>query len=108
MIKANISTSASCAQPPENLIGEIAGIPAERKQLVIEQSNMAFAIAQKLRGYTDRLVVCDPRHNKLVTQSAKKMTALIPSAYAGCYGSMRSAGSTGHPWSEVPIPQMPG
>lgn len=61
---------------PENLIGEIAGIPAERKELVIEQSNMAFAMAQKLRGYTDRLVVCDPRHNKLISQSANKNDGL--------------------------------
>jgi len=55
-----------------NLISQVAAIPAERKHLTIEQSNMAFWAAEQLRDHVDHLIVCDPRHNALVSRSANK------------------------------------
>ncbi len=61
---------------PENLINQITAIPAKTKSLTIEQSNMAFTMAKELRTYVDHLIVCDPRHNKLITQNANKNDGL--------------------------------
>jgi len=55
-----------------NLRNQIAGIAAERKYLTIEQTNMSFAMAEKLRSYVDKLIVCEPRHNRLISQNANK------------------------------------
>lgn len=55
-----------------NLINQVAVIPAERKHLTIEQSNMAFWAAEQLRDYVDELIVCDPRYNSLVYSSENK------------------------------------
>lgn len=55
-----------------NLINYVVSIPAERKQLTIEQGNMAFWAAEQLAGNVDRLIVCDPGHNALICRSANK------------------------------------
>lgn len=55
-----------------NLINQVTAIPAERKWLTLEQSNMAFWAAEQLRDYVDKLIVCDPRHNALVSSSENK------------------------------------
>lgn len=49
------------------LIAQVVGIPAETKYLTIEQGNMAHWAASKLGAYVDELIVCDPRHNRLVS-----------------------------------------
>lgn len=59
-----------------NLINQVAAIAAKQKHLTIEQCNMAFAMAEKLRPYVDQLIVCDPRHNRLICQSPNKNDAL--------------------------------
>jgi transposase len=56
----------------QNLINQVVAIPADYKQLVVEQSNMAFYVAEQLRPYVDRLVVCDPRQNHLISGSSNK------------------------------------
>jgi transposase len=56
----------------KNLINQIVAIPAETKHLTIEQGNMTFAMAEKLSSYVDKLIVCDPRHNRLISRSANK------------------------------------
>lgn len=55
-----------------NLINQVTAIPAEHKWLTLEQSNMAFWAAEQLRAYVDKLIVCDPRHNALVSSSENK------------------------------------
>lgn len=55
-----------------NLINQVSAIAAERKHLTIEQGNMTFWAAELLSGHVDELIVCDPRHNRLITQSANK------------------------------------
>lgn len=55
-----------------NLINQVSAIPAECKWLTLEQSNMAFWAAEQLREYVDKLIVCDPRHNALVSSSENK------------------------------------
>jgi len=57
---------------PENLISQVAAIPADCKHLTIEQGNMAFWAAEQLRGHVDELIICDPRHNALISRSANK------------------------------------
>jgi len=56
----------------QNLINEIVAIPAHRKSVTIEQSNMAFWAADQLSGYVDELIVCDPRHNALISRNESK------------------------------------
>lgn len=55
-----------------NLINQVSAIPAERKDLTIEQGNMTFWAAGQLRDHVDRLIVCDPRHNRLVSRNSNK------------------------------------
>lgn len=55
-----------------NLVNQVVAIPAERKQLTIEQGNMAFWAAEQLADHVDQLVVCDPGHNALIFRSANK------------------------------------
>lgn len=55
-----------------NLINQVTAIAAESKWLTIEQSNMAFWAAEQLRDYVDKLIVCDPRHNALISASENK------------------------------------
>lgn len=56
----------------QNLIGGVVRIPAARKFLTLEQGNMAFWAAERLRGYVDELIVCDPRQNHLISRSMVK------------------------------------
>lgn len=55
-----------------NLINQVAAIPADCKHLVMEQGNMAFWAAEQLREHVDRLIICDPRHNALISRSRNK------------------------------------
>lgn len=55
-----------------NLINQVTAIPAESKWLTLEQSNMAFWAAEQLRDHVDKLIVCDPRHNALISASENK------------------------------------
>lgn len=55
-----------------NLINQVTAIPAESKWLTIEQSNIAFWAAEQLRDHVDKLIVCDPRHNALISASENK------------------------------------
>ncbi|MDZ7690238.1 MAG: transposase [Balneolaceae bacterium] len=55
-----------------NLMNQITAIPADCKHLTIEQGNMAFWAAEQLRDYVDELIICNPRHNALISRSANK------------------------------------
>lgn len=56
----------------QNLINQIAAISATQKYLTIEQTDMTFAVAEKLAPHVDKLIVCEPRHNKLISQNNNK------------------------------------
>ncbi len=61
---------------PQTLITQITGVSAERKYLTIEQTNATFAMAEKLSPYVDKLIICEPRHNKLISQNSNKNDSL--------------------------------
>jgi hypothetical protein len=54
------------------LISQVVEIPGETKQLTIEQGNMTQWAAGQLAPYVDKLIVCDPRHNQLVSSGICK------------------------------------
>lgn len=60
----------------KNLANRLVAIPAEHKTLTIEQSNMAFKMAEQLQGYVDELIICDPRHNALIHRGENKNDSL--------------------------------
>jgi transposase len=62
---------------PQNLINQVVGIAADRKCLTIEQTNMAFAMAEQLHPYVDELIICEPHHNKLISQNGNKNDRLL-------------------------------
>ncbi len=59
-----------------NLVNQVVAIPAEVKLLTLEQSNMAFSMAEQLQDYVDELIVCDPRHNALIHRGENKNDSL--------------------------------
>jgi len=57
---------------PMNLINQITAIPGQVKKCTLEQSNIAFWAAEFLQDHVDELIVCDPRHNALVSAGENK------------------------------------
>lgn len=66
MSNAAFTTSESA------LIGHLTGLAARFKALAVEESSLAGWIADALRPYVDDLVVCDPKHNALISRSGNK------------------------------------
>ena len=72
----------------ENLI-EMVGAVAGPKELVVEESTVAQWVKDTLEPYVDRLVVCDPRHNRWIAKddfaadrtSAIKLAQLLRGGY---------------------------
>jgi len=54
-----------------NLINQVVAIPGHVKKLTLEQSNIAFWASEFLEGHVDERIVCDPRHNALVSANQK-------------------------------------
>ena len=50
----------------------IVAIKARKKLLALEESSLADWLYGALRDYVDELIVCDPRHNALISQSSHK------------------------------------
>ena len=55
-----------------NLRDEVSQIEADRRALTLEEGSLAFWTARALDEVVDRTVVCDPRENSLISQSAHK------------------------------------
>ncbi len=53
------------------LIRHVLDLPAQFKYLVLEESSLASWIASALRPYVTQLIVCDPRHNTLISRGNK-------------------------------------
>ncbi len=53
------------------LIRHVMELPARSKHLALEESSLAGWIASVLRPYVTRLIVCDPRHNTLISRGNK-------------------------------------
>ena len=53
------------------LIRHVIELPARFKYLGLEESSLAGWIASALRPYVTRLIVCDPRHNTLISRGNK-------------------------------------
>ena len=58
------------------LQGAVVSITADHKHLTIEQGNMSFWVGEQLRDYVDRLIICDPRKNSLISQGLAKNDGL--------------------------------
>ena len=53
------------------LIRYVTELPARSKHLMLEESSLAGWIASALRPYVTQLIVCDPRHNALISHGNK-------------------------------------
>jgi len=51
---------------------EVGQIKADKKALTLEEGPLAFWTARVLEGIVDRIVVCDPRENYLISRAARK------------------------------------
>lgn len=56
----------------KNLREHVGQIEADRRALTLEEGSLAFWTARALEEVVDRTVVCDPRENSLISQSAHK------------------------------------
>jgi hypothetical protein len=54
------------------LIGRVTEFSADNKYLVVEESSLAGWIAATLHPYESELIVCDPRHNALISRDGNK------------------------------------
>lgn len=57
---------------PEPLVAQLRAIAATDKRLVLEETNLARWLWQLLRPHVQQLVVCDARHNKLISAHPNK------------------------------------
>ena len=56
----------------EPLVQHLARVEAPDKRLVLEESNPARWISQTLRPHVQQRVVCDARHNRLISSHPNK------------------------------------
>ena len=56
----------------QNLREKVNGVVADSKALTLEEGPLAFWTARVLEEIVDRVVVCDPRENYLISRSARK------------------------------------
>ena len=57
---------------PDKLVAQVQAIAAPDKRLALEETNLARWLWQLLRPHVQQLVVCDARHNKLVSSHPNK------------------------------------
>lgn len=57
---------------PEKLVAQVQAIAASDKRLALEESNLARWLWQLLRPHVQHIVVCDARHNKLISTHHNK------------------------------------
>jgi transposase len=58
--------------PGDKLVAQVRAIAASDKRLALEESNLARWLWQLLRPHVSQLVVCDARHNKLISTHHNK------------------------------------
>lgn len=56
----------------KELMAQVQDIDADRKLLTLEESSLAYWTARTLTGSVDRILVCDPRENPLISRSIRK------------------------------------
>jgi hypothetical protein len=54
------------------LVAQVQAIAAPDKRLALEESNLARWLWQLLRPHVSQLVVCDARHNKLISAPSQQ------------------------------------
>jgi transposase len=59
----------------DKLVAQVRAIAARDKRLALEESNLARWLWQLLRPHVAQLVVCDARHNKLISTHPNKKDA---------------------------------
>jgi transposase len=57
---------------PDALIQSVKAIAATDKRLILEETNLARWIVQLLRPHVQQIIVCDARHNRLISSHPNK------------------------------------
>jgi hypothetical protein len=86
--KGKLCWNISRATSEKNLIEVVAKVEGPR-HVVVEESHMAQWVKMTLEPYVDKLVVCDPRHNRWIAEedfcddrtSAIKLAQLLRGGY---------------------------
>lgn len=68
----NLQGSSTFETSEEQLISHVKNIDAKTKLLTLEESTLAYWTARTLTGQVDRILVCDPRENFLISRSVRK------------------------------------
>ena len=70
--KGTFLGSRRFATTAEELTAALRSLQARRKLLTLEEGPLARWVAQLARPLCAQVLVCDPRHNRLITQAARK------------------------------------
>jgi transposase len=57
---------------PDKLVAQVQAIAAADKRLALEETNLAHWLGQLLRPHLQQIIVCDARHNKLISAHPNK------------------------------------
>lgn len=63
-----VTQCLSRATSAENLIALVCAVRGPR-ELIVEESPVAQWVKETVEPYVDRLIVCDPRHNRLIAEA---------------------------------------
>ena len=66
--RGNLIKSLDREMSPENLIEAVGSVPGPR-QVTVEESHLAQFVKSVLEVHADRLIVCDPRHNRWIAEA---------------------------------------
>ena len=83
----------------EALVKAVKAIPKAHRRLMLEECELSRWMARLLRPWVERLVVCDPRENHLLSRHHNKrrtrcLHAGAPAASGGVQGGLATGGST--------------
>jgi transposase len=70
--EGEVQGSSTFETSAEQLITHVENIDADTKMLTLEESSLAYWTARTLTEEVDRIVVCDPRENFLISRSVRK------------------------------------
>ena len=68
----NFIGNQTFATSEQNIIGALKSIKAKEKYLTLEESNLAYWVAQVSSPYVKEVIPCDPRENALIYKSSIK------------------------------------
>ncbi|MCY4000677.1 MAG: transposase [Bacteroidetes bacterium] len=69
--KGKVVSTETFDTSEHSLIRYVKKVPAKTKSLIVEESSLAGWIHRILSPHVDELVVCDPKHNALISRGNK-------------------------------------